>query len=108
MLDPSTILQPSGVRCEDCNLPPSQGERLNERVAARLEALLARVDGVRRGSDIDRPVTFNADGEQHAQSIAARDASEHASEAHSTLPGRQLNMRQVYHNSPGRKTTSSK
>jgi hypothetical protein len=43
-------------------------------VADRIEALLARVEGVRRGSDCPRPIKFDRRGEQHAQSVAARDA----------------------------------
>ena len=45
----------------------------DQTVRDRIESLLARVDGARRGSAIDRPHIFNADGERHAQRIAQRD-----------------------------------
>lgn len=46
----------------------------DDTVAARIEALLARCDRVRRASDLDKPVVFNADGERHAASVAAAEA----------------------------------
>jgi len=48
-------------------------EQLNESVAARLEALLARVEGVKLASDIGRPVKFDRAGELHARRIAQTD-----------------------------------
>jgi len=48
-------------------------DRLNESVAARLEALLARCDRIRLARDLDRPHIFNAEGERHAQQVAQRD-----------------------------------
>lgn len=46
----------------------------DESVADRIEALLARCDGVRRGSAL-RPVVFNEQGERHANEVARRDAA---------------------------------
>ena len=43
-------------------------------VAHRIDALLARVAGIRRGSECPRPVKFNAAGERHAREVARRDA----------------------------------
>lgn len=39
----------------------------------RIQALLARCDQLRRGTTIDRPTKFNADGERHANRIAHQD-----------------------------------
>ncbi len=50
--------------------------RLDERVNDRIEALLARVAGIRRGSEIARPHVFDRDGERHANQVAARDRKE--------------------------------
>ena len=45
----------------------------DDAVASRIEALLARCDRVRRGSEIDRPTRFDEQGQQHANQVAARD-----------------------------------
>lgn len=45
---------------------------LGESVADRLEALLARVDGIKRASTL-QPTRFNAVGERHATRIAQQD-----------------------------------
>lgn len=52
--------------------------RLNfdQTVRDRIESLLARVDGVRRGSDM-RHVHFDDKGEREAQRIAAADVDTH-------------------------------
>lgn len=74
MISDHSILQSTGVRSEGCNLPLSQGARLNESVAARLEALLARCDRIRRGSDCPRPVRFDRRGQRHAEQVAKQEA----------------------------------
>lgn len=52
---------------------PRQTTIFDETVSSRIEALLARCDRIRRGSEINRPVYFGARGEQHANRVAARD-----------------------------------
>ena len=42
-------------------------------IATKIEQLLARVEGVRRGSECPRPIKFDRHGEAHAAQIAARD-----------------------------------
>ena len=42
-------------------------------VASRVERLLARCDRIRRGTEIDRPTTFDRAGEAHAREIARKD-----------------------------------
>ena len=44
-----------------------------EGVAAKLDRILAKVEGVRRGAAITRPTQFNAAGERHANRIAQQD-----------------------------------
>jgi hypothetical protein len=44
----------------------------DQTVADRIEALLARVEGVKLARDL-KPTTFNERGEQHARAVAARD-----------------------------------
>jgi hypothetical protein len=46
--------------------------QFDQSVSDRIQALLARVEGVRRGSDL-KPTRFNAAGEQHARGVAERD-----------------------------------
>lgn len=46
---------------------------LDERVSDRIEALLARVDGIRLARDINKPTRFNREGEQHARRVAEAD-----------------------------------
>ncbi len=53
---------------KESNRPKCPKRPLDERVNDRLEALLARVDGVKRGSDMH--VVFDAAGQQHAASVA--------------------------------------
>ena len=53
--------------------PNCPKRRLNERVNNRLEALLARVEGIRHGTEINRPTKFNAAGQAHANRIAQQD-----------------------------------
>jgi hypothetical protein len=48
-------------------------KQFNERVNDKLEALLARVQGIRLARDIGRPTKFNAAGERHARAIAKKD-----------------------------------
>lgn len=48
----------------------------DERVADRIEALLARCDRLRRGSDL-RPVLFDERGEAHAAAVAKQEAERH-------------------------------
>lgn len=48
--------------------PRPHGERVND----RLEALLARVDGLKRASTL-KPTRFDARGQQHAREAAQRD-----------------------------------
>lgn len=52
---------------------PRQRTIFDDNVANRIEALLARCDRIRKGSDLARPTRFDARGEQHAQRIAAAD-----------------------------------
>lgn len=66
-------------------------KQFNERVNDRLAALLARVEGVKRGSDIARPVLFDAQGEQHANEVARRDAQDADLRVQDRLPSRQGN-----------------
>jgi hypothetical protein len=42
----------------------------DDTVASRIEALLARCEGIRRGSECSRPVMFDQRGERHARSVA--------------------------------------
>jgi hypothetical protein len=61
------------------NIRPNRpNRRLEESVADRIEALLARCEGVRRGSDL--PVLFDARGEAAAQAIAAADKAKNQSQ----------------------------
>ena len=53
-------MQPTTSNADHVHAVPTHP--LNESVAARLEALLARVDGVNRAKDIDRPTTFTGEG----------------------------------------------
>lgn len=46
----------------------------SESVADRVQALLNRVAGVRRGSECDRPTKFDRRGQSHAREVARRDA----------------------------------
>lgn len=55
------------------NRPYRPHRPIADSVADRLEALLARVAGVRRGSDIGRPTTFDVRGQRHAAAVAAAD-----------------------------------
>ena len=47
--------------------------KFEQRVDDRIQSLLARVEGVQRGSDISRPTKFDARGERHARNVARRD-----------------------------------
>lgn len=57
--------------------PPRPPRPLGESVADRIEALLARCDRIRRGSECQRPTRFNAAGERHARAVAAQDSAVH-------------------------------
>jgi hypothetical protein len=46
----------------------------DETVSSRIQALLARCEGIRRGSDCPRPVRFDRDGERHAKQVAKQEA----------------------------------
>ncbi|BBO35701.1 hypothetical protein PLANPX_5313 [Lacipirellula parvula] len=47
-------------------------------VAHRIEQLLARVAGVRRGTECDRPVKFDRRGQAHAQQVAEAERTANA------------------------------
>lgn len=66
MFSPPTILQPSATAQRRLQLPLP----LDASVSAKLEALLARCDRVKRGTEITKPTVFNAAGEQHAREVA--------------------------------------
>ncbi len=60
------------------NVPDRQRQTtiiFDQTVADRIESLLARVEGVRRGATIDRPTRFNREGERHARRVAQADQS---------------------------------
>jgi hypothetical protein len=58
----------------DCFKHP-QVRPLEESVSSRIEALLARADGLMTGKEYH--VLFDARGERHARQVAARDAAVH-------------------------------
>jgi len=64
-------------------------------VATKIDQLLARVAGIRRASDLDKPTKFDAEGEAAARRIAARDA---AVGDESGMSERQPKSRRMYHN----------
>ena len=76
MVTTQNILQPSQFAPEDCKLarPHTKRQRtiFDDTVASRIEALLAKCDQLRRGSDL-RHVVFDRDGEREARRIAERD-----------------------------------
>lgn len=48
-------------------------QAMNVSVSDKIDQLLQRVQGVKRASDLDRPVVFDAAGERHANQVAERD-----------------------------------
>ena len=48
-----------------------------DNVASRIEALLARCDRIRLARDLDRPTTFDARGQAHAEQVAKQEAERH-------------------------------
>ena len=48
----------------------------DETVSRRIEALLARCDQLRRGSDCPKPVTFDRRGQAHAEAIARQEQAD--------------------------------
>ena len=75
MVGTQNILQPLEPAPKDCKLAHLHTKRqrqltFEQRVDERIEALLARVEGVRRGTTIDRPVVFGAAGQAHATAVA--------------------------------------
>jgi hypothetical protein len=54
----------------------------SDNVATKIDQLLARVAGIRRGSECSRPVRFDQRGERHAREVAQRDAAVHPRPEH--------------------------
>lgn len=46
---------------------------MNTSVATKIDQLLQRVAGVKRGTAIDRPTKFDRRGQQHAEAVARKD-----------------------------------